>query len=168
MITSLLAVTLIGHQQSLNNKTAPEFIGSEWLNTEKPITMASRKGKVTVVHFWTFACINCKHNLPAIQHIYEKFKDRGVEVISIHTPELAEEKDVANVKKAVEKYGIKYPVLIDGKYENWKAWKTEYWPTLYIIDQQNKVRGYWAGELNYNGQGGEEKAIAYIEQLLKR
>lgn len=167
MITSIVVAALLGQQKSIIDKPAPEFIGSEWLNAAKPLTMAARKGKVTVIHFWTFACINCKHNLPAIQHIYDKFKNRDVEVISVHTPELAEEKDVDNVKKAVEKYGIKYPVLIDGKYENWKAWKTEYWPTVYIIDKENKVRAGWAGELNFNNQRGEEKMIAYIEQLLK-
>ncbi|HLO99051.1 MAG TPA: redoxin domain-containing protein [Fimbriimonas sp.] len=167
MITSSVAVILLG-QQSLTGKPAPEFIGTEWLNSEKPITMASRKGKVTVVHFWTFGCINCKRNLPPVQRLYDKFKARGVEFISIHTPELKEERDVENVKKAVKDNNIKYPVLIDPQYENWKAWKVEYWPTFFIIDQAGNIRGNWAGELNYNGSQGEAKAAAYIEGLLNR
>ena len=145
---------------------APEFVGSQWINAAKPITLASRRGKVTLVHFWTFACINCKHNLPAVQRLADKFAEKGVEVISIHTPELAEEKDIENVKKAVEKNGIKYPVLIDGQYSNWKAWKTEYWPTLYVVDKSGKIRGGWIGELNWNGAKGEEEVAKLVENLL--
>lgn len=166
-MTLSIAIFLLG-QQSMTGKPAPEFIGTEWINAEKPITIASRKGKVTIVHFWTFGCINCKRNLPPVQRLYDKFRERGVEFISIHTPELKEERDLDNVKKAVKDNNIKYPVLIDPKYENWKAWKVEYWPTFFIIDQAGTIRGSWAGELNYNGAKGEDKAAAYIEGLLNR
>jgi len=145
---------------------APEFIGKEWLNLEKPITMASRKGKVTLVHFWTFGCINCKNNLPAIQRLANLYKKEDVEMISIHTPELKEERDLTNVKKAVEKYGIKYPVLIDGDGANWKAWGTDCWPTFFVVDKYNKIRGGWIGELNFNGQNGEGKMQNLVRQLL--
>ena len=167
MIIPFLATVLLGQHRGPVAKAAPEFVGKEWLNTEKPLTMASRKGHVTLVYFWTFACYNCKNNLSAVGRIATAFKKDGVETISVHTPEMAEERDVANVKKAVTKYGIKYPVLIDGENKNWKAWGTGVWPTIFIIDKQNKIRGGWEGELNYNDQGGEAKISQMIKQLLK-
>lgn len=167
MISPLLAVVLVGQKDKMIGKPAPEFIGTEWMNSAKPLTMASRKGKVTLVHFWTFACYNCKNNLPAIKRLADKYKPEGVEMISIHTPELPEEKDTENVKKAVDKYGIKYPVLLDGKFENWKAWGTDVWPTLYVVDKHNKIRGGWIGELNYKDQGGEGKMAVLIRKLLQ-
>lgn len=168
MIYPLLGLVLVGQQDTLIGKSAPEFIGKEWLNVDKEApTLAGRKGKVTLVHFWTFACYNCKNNLPAVQRLTSKYQKEGVEMISIHTPELKEEKDVTNVKKAVEKYGIKYPVLIDGDLANWKAWKTNCWPTFYVIDKKGIVRGGWIGELNYNNQGGESKMAVLIRQLLE-
>ena len=165
MITSIAIAFLTG-QQSLVGKAAPELIGTEWLNVEKPLTIASRKGKVTLVHFWTFACINCKHNLPAVQHLTDQFKKDGVETISIHTPELAEEKDSKNVKAAVETYGIKYPVLIDREFKNWKAWGVYCWPTFIVIDKSNRIRGGWIGELNYGGHDGEGEMRTLIRKLL--
>lgn len=166
MILSTVALFLAGHQKGMMNKPAPEFVGKEWLNVEKPLSMAARKGSVTLIHFWTFACINCKNNLPAIQRLADRYKKEGVELISIHTPELAQERDVANVKKAVEKYGIKYPVLIDGSGANWKAWGTDSWPTLYVVDKYNRIRGGWIGELNYAGHNGEGAMQQLIRELL--
>lgn len=167
MITSLLATFILSQQNNPVGKTAPEFIGKEWLNSDKPLTMADRKGKVTLVYFWTFACYNCQNNMPAVKRISEAFKKDGVETISIHTPELKEERDVANVKKAIERRSIKYPVLIDGDLSNWKAWGTGMWPTIFVIDKHNKIRGGWEGELNYNGQNGEAKISNLIRTLLK-
>jgi alkyl hydroperoxide reductase subunit AhpC len=167
MTAILLSAVLLAQGENLVGKPAPEFIGKEWMNTDKPLKMSDRKGKVTLVYFWTFACYNCKNNLPAIKNLTEAFKKEGVETISIHTPELKEERDVANVKKAIEKNGIKYPVLIDGDFSNWKAWQTNVWPCLYVVDKHNRVRGGWLGELNYNNQGGEEKMMQLIRKLLK-
>jgi thiol-disulfide isomerase/thioredoxin len=163
MITAL-AITLVS-QFPMNTKV-PEFIGSEWFNAEKPITMASRKGKVTLVHFWTFACYNCKNDLPALKRLTSDFKSKDVVTIGIHTPEIEIEKDIEQVKKNISKLGITYPVLIDGDYKNWKAWKNQVWPTLYVLDKEGKLRGGWIGEMNYNNQGGEEKMRKLINQLL--
>ena len=166
MITSILSFVLLGQSKDADRKLAPELIGKEWLNAEKPLKLEDRKGKVTLVYFWTFACYNCVNNLPAIKNLSENYKREGVETISIHTPELKEERDVANVKKAVEKYKIKYPVLIDGDSANWKAWDTNVWPCLYVLDKHNRIRGGWRGELNFNNQGGEGKMAQLIRQLL--
>lgn len=148
---------------------APELVGGTWLNlpnTAKP-TLASRRGKVTVVHFWTFGCINCKHNLPFYQEWQKKFTPLGVEIIGIHTPETTEEKDPENVKKKVSEYGITYPVLIDGAAQNWGNWKQRYWPTVYLVDKKGRVRFTWEGELEYQNAGGNEKVTSLIESLLK-
>jgi peroxiredoxin len=170
MISAIVGVLLLkgsmAGQDSMIGKTVPSLVGKEWLNADKPITWADRKGKVTIVHFWTFACSNCKNNLGPVKRLLDSFSKEGVEVLSIHTPELPEERSVENVKKAVEKYAIKYPVLIDGEFKNWKAWKVQYWPTVFVVDKKLKVRSGWVGELNYQDGGGEAKIAEVVTQLL--
>jgi peptide-methionine (R)-S-oxide reductase len=148
---------------------APEFSAGQWLNTpdNKPIRLAERKGQVTIVHFWTFGCINCKHNLPAYAAWAKQFAGQGVEVIGVHTPETAPEHDLNNVKNRVQELGITYPVLVDEKGENWRKWQQEYWPTVYVIDRQGRIRSKWIGELEYNKAGGTAKISALVERLLR-
>ncbi len=148
--------------------TAPALAGTEWLNTKEAETAAKYQGRVTLVHFWAFACGNCKNNLPAIQRLTEKFAKQGLVTIGIHTPEIESEKKVENVQKAIEKHKITYPVLVDGEYKMWNAFGTKWWPTLYIIDQNGKARWYAAGELNFGERKGEAEAEKVIESLLKR
>ncbi|MBS1720132.1 MAG: redoxin domain-containing protein [Armatimonadetes bacterium] len=161
MITTALATLLLAQ---LNDAPAGPLPTGTWINTEKPISWESRKGKVTLVHFWTFACSNCKANLPAYNNFAKEFEKRGVMVIGIHTPELEFEKDEANVRKAVEKQKITYPVAIDAKGEIWNAWKQQVWPTIYVIDKKGTVRGGWIGELEYGKGGGN----AFIRKLVER
>jgi thiol-disulfide isomerase/thioredoxin len=137
---------------------------SLWLNTDKPVTF--EKGKVYVVHFWTFGCINCKRNLPHYDKWVKKF-GKDVTFIGVHTPETESEKKFENVKEAVKKYNIGYPVLFDPKNENWNRWQQQWWPTVYLIDKQGRVRYYWMGELEWQGAGGEAKMRRFIEQLLR-
>ena len=148
---------------------APELTGTEWLNAphDEPLKLASRKGKVTVLHFWTFGCINCKRNLPAYARWQRMFSKQDVQVIGVHTPETDEEKVSANVARNVKKIGITYPVLIDGKGDNWKRWHQSYWPTVYLIDRQGNVRYQWDGELGWNGADGEEQFTRHINELLR-
>jgi peptide-methionine (R)-S-oxide reductase len=143
--------------------------GGAWLNTpgNKPITLASRRGKVTIVEFWTFGCSNCQANLPAYARWHKKFASRGVAVIGIHTPETAYERDPKNVARRVKELGITYPVLLDANNENWNRWNQRYWPTVYLVDKAGRIRQHWEGELNWNGAGGEAKLAAVVEQLLK-
>ncbi len=150
------------------NKPAPELTGRTWLNTpgQEPIRLGDRKGKVTVVHFWTFACINCRRNLPIYDRWYEKFRERGVEVIGVHTPELPQEREWRNVMAETKKLGITYPVLFDPDYRNWNRWQQQFWPAIYLIDKKGIVRAAWPGELNYGNQRGEETFSRLIEALL--
>lgn len=148
---------------------APELVGTSWINVpdKLPLKLASRKGKVTIVHFWTIGCINCKHNLPIYTRWQKKFAKRGVEIIGVHTPETDEEKITSNVTREVKKLGITYPVLIDKNGENWKKWNQQFWPTVYLIDKHGHVRAYWEGEMEWNNGGGEAVMSDKIEALLK-
>lgn len=147
---------------------APELIGGPWLNTpnNKPLTLASRKGKVTVVQFWTYLCENCRNNLPIYQRWHEKFGPKDVTIIGVHSPELKPEFVRANIEKAVKDFRIEYPVLMDLELRNWQRWDQQYWPAVYLIDKQGRIRYRWEGEMNFAGQTGEAAMAAKIEQLL--
>ena len=150
------------------SRTAPELVGGPWLNTPdgQPISLASRKGKVTVVEFWTFGCSNCRANLPSYAKWHDQFKGKGVEIIGVHTPEFDAEKNVDNVKAQIKKLGIEYPVLLDNQSQNWRNWNQQYWPTVYLIGKDGNVRAKWEGELDYNGSSGTARLTKNIETLL--
>jgi len=155
--------------QSLVGSAAPELTGDSWLNLPKgsTLSLASRKGKVTIVHFWTFGCINCKRNLPAYDRWWKRFATNGVVVIGIHTPESEAERDPANVAKRVKELGIAYPVLLDPDRQNWNRWQQRWWPAIYLIDKQGRVRYVWECELEYQKAGGEAKMTQLIVDLLR-
>ena len=144
---------------------APEFVGEAWLNAtnDAQISWASRKGKVTVVEFWTFDCINCRHNLPYYEQWRRRFASQGLEILGIHTPETAAERDPANVARKVKELGIQDPVLPDPQAANWNRWHIHYWPTLYLVDKRGRVRYCWEGGLEYQGAGGNAKMTKLIE-----
>jgi peroxiredoxin len=148
---------------------APELTGDSWLNLPKgsTLSLASRKGKVTIVHFWTFGCINCKRNLAAYDRWWKRFAGNGVVVIGIHTPESEAERDPANVAKKVKELGIAYPVLLDPDRQNWNRWQQRIWPAIYLIDKQGRVRYLWEGELEYQKAGGVAKMTQLIMDLLR-
>jgi thiol-disulfide isomerase/thioredoxin len=147
----------------------PPFIGNSWLNVTQAtrLTLASCKGKVVIVHFWTFGCINCKHNLPFYQEWQKRFATNSVVLVGIHTPETAGERDPGNVAKQVRQLAITYPVLLDPAGANWRAWHQQIWPTVYLVDKRGRARYAWEGELEYQGAGGYAKMTALIEALLK-
>jgi thiol-disulfide isomerase/thioredoxin len=153
-----------------NPDQAPPFAEGKWLNTKdgKAITLESRRGKPTLVAFWTFACSNCQANLPAYQRLLAKYRPKGVEMIAIHTPELKIERDVAEVERHLAKFKIDYPVLIDNDFANWKRWRVQVWPTLYVIDGDGIARYHWVGELNWKGAGGEAKIGQILDDLLAK
>ena len=147
---------------------APDFVGGPWLNTPdgKPVTIASRKGKPTLVAFWTFACENCQANIAPYARLLAKYHPKGVEMISVHTPELRIEHDLDEVKKHIAKYKIDYPVLIDNDNANWNRWHVQVWPTLYVVDGNGIVKCRWVGELGWNGAKGEEEIGKVLDSLL--
>ncbi len=138
----------------------PELDGAGlWLNS-KPLSRESLKGKVVVVDFWTYSCINCLRTLPYVKAWDVKYRDLGLVVIGIHTPEFAFEKDVGNVRKALTDLGITYPVATDNDFKVWKAFNNQYWPAHYFIDAQGQIRYV------HNGEGGYAESEQVIQRLL--
>ena len=145
---------------------APELRGvTAWINSE-PITLKQLRGKVVIVHFWAFGCINCIRNLPHYQGWQEKFAKSGVTIIGIQTPETDSERKLDLLRRNVIERTIQYPVIMDGASENWKAWGNNMWPSVYLIDKQGRVRNWWYGELNWEGAKGEEYLRSRIEELI--
>ena len=120
----------------------------EWLNSP-PLSSESLRGKVVLIDFWTYSCINCLRTLPYLKAWYERYKDRGLVIIGVHAPEFAFEKDEANVRRAVQELGVRYPVAIDNNYAIWRAFNNEYWPAHYFIDAAGRIRGHHFGEGSY-------------------
>ena len=149
-----------GLQDALPNPyPAPEFSGIQaWLNSN-PRTMASLKGKVVLIDFWTYSCINCVRTLPYVTKWDRTYRDKGLVVIGVHAPEFEFEKDVNNVKQALAAHNIEYPVAIDNKLDTWTAFKNRYWPAHYLIDQQGRVVYTHFGEGHY---GETENNIRHL------
>lgn len=140
---------------------APEFAGlTNWINSE-PLTMSQLKGKVVLVDFWTYSCINCIRNNPYIEQWYQSYKDDGFVVVGVHAPEFAFEKNVNNVAKAVKDQGITYPVALDNDLDTWNAFLNQSWPAGYLIDANGNVRRLHEGEGNY------KESEQAIRQLLE-
>jgi cytochrome c biogenesis protein CcdA/thiol-disulfide isomerase/thioredoxin len=121
-----------------------------WLNSA-PLTAEGLRGKVVLVDFWTYSCVNCLRALPYIKGWYAKYKDHGLVVIGVHTPEFAFEKDPANVRRAVSELGVTYPVALDNDYAIWQGFNNEYWPAHYFIDADGHIRSHHFGEGDYEG-----------------
>ena len=129
--------------------TAPDFVGiNKWFNSA-PLNMAELRGKVVLVDFWTYGCVNCVNTLPHVTALYEKYKDRGLVVVGVHTPEFPFERSASNVQTALKRHGITYPVAQDNDSKTWNAWRNQYWPAQYIVDQNGKVVFQHAGEGQY-------------------
>ncbi len=129
---------------------APEFKGlSNWFNSE-PLSMSALRGKVVLVDFWTYGCINCVNTLPYVTQLYAKYKDRGFVVVGIHTPEFLWERSASNVQTALKRHGITYPVAQDNDSATWNAYSNNYWPAQYIVDQNGDVVYTHAGEGAYD------------------
>ncbi len=138
----------------------PEFQGiSQWLNS-KPLNIADLKGNVVLIQFWTFACINCQRTLPYITRWHKTYESKGLKVVGVHTPEFPYEKQVGNIKQALKKHGITYPVPVDNDYQTWKAYNNEYWPHLFLADKQGVIR------YDHIGEGAYENTEKMIQQLL--
>jgi thiol-disulfide isomerase/thioredoxin len=137
----------------------PEFKDvTAWLNS-KPLTPESLKGKVVLVDFWTYSCINCIRTLPYVTSWYAKYRDRGFVVIGVHTPEFAFEKDRPNVEDALNRYGIAYPVAMDNAYGTWNAYANQYWPAHYLFDAKGRLRDTHFGEGAYDESENAIKAL---------
>lgn len=142
---------------------APDFTGiQDWLNTpgDRPLSLAGLHGKVVLVDFWTYSCVNCLRTLPHLKAWYATYHPRGLEIVGVHTPEFAFEHVPANVRDAVKRLGVRYPVALDNRYGTWNAYGNQYWPAEYLLDRAGHVRHAHFGE----GQYGETERL--IRELL--
>jgi thiol-disulfide isomerase/thioredoxin len=128
---------------------APDFAGiSAWFNS-KPLTLAQLRGKVVLIDFWTYSCINCLRTLPHLEAWDRMYRDKGLVIVGVHTPEFAFESVPSNVRAAIKRLGVRYPVALDPKYGTWNHWGNQYWPAEYLIDKQGHVRHAHFGEGEY-------------------
>ena len=144
-----------------NYGKAPELAGiTGWINTE-PFKLTDLRGKVVIIDFWTYSCINCIRTLPYLNSWHEKYAEKGLVIVGVHTPEFEFEKDYSNVLQAVEKFGVKYKVVQDNDYATWRAYGNRYWPRKYLIDAEGNIR------YDHIGEGGYDETEKVIIQLLK-
>ncbi len=145
---------------------APEFPkDARWLQSE-PQQFKDLRGKVVILHFFTYGCINCQHNYPVYKNWLKKYDADKLTIIGVHTPEFEAEKDIQRVKAKVNENDLKFPIVIDNGAAIWKAWRTRYWPTIFLIDKKGVVRHYWEGELHLDKAEGKRFAQR-IDELLK-
>ena len=131
---------------------APDFAGNDhWFNTEggRALDLAGLRGRVVLVDFWTYTCINCLRTFPYLRAWDESYRDRGLTIVGVHTPEFAFERDTDNVQQAIDQNGLRYPVAQDNEYATWNAWGNQYWPAKYLIDARGRVRYAHFGEGEY-------------------
>lgn len=140
---------------------APELIpGGEWFNSS-PLKLSDLKGKVVLIDFWTYSCINCQRTLPYLISWNQKYADKGLVIIGVHAPEFEFEKNPENVKKALKDFGIKYPVMQDNNFATWRAYSNQYWPAKYLIDKDGNIR------FTHFGEGEYDETEKAIQQLLQ-
>lgn len=139
---------------------APELKGIVgWINSP-PLTMEELKGKVVLIDFWTYSCINCLRTLPYLENWYAKYKDAGLVIIGVHTPEFVFEKDPKNVADAAKRLDVDYPIALDNDYQTWQAYHNNYWPAHYLIDKEGNIR------MEHFGEGGYVETENAIRELL--
>jgi thiol-disulfide isomerase/thioredoxin len=140
---------------------APEIIpGGVWFNSQ-PLTLKELKGKVVIIDFWTYSCINCQRTLPYLRDWNEKYKDKGLVIIGVHAPEFEFEKNEKNVAQAIKDFNLTYPIVQDNDFATWRAYNNRYWPAKYFIDKEGYVR------YSHFGEGAYDESEKVIQELLK-
>lgn len=146
---------------------APEFAGIDhWLNSP-PLSMSDLRGKVVLIDFWAYSCINCIRAMPHVQHLYETYKDKGLVVVGVHSPEFDFEHDPANVQSAIGRLGITYPVALDSHLDTWNAWHNQFWPAEYLIDRNGQLIGHHYGEGDYERMENAIRLLLGLDMLPK-
>lgn len=158
VVVAAVAVTLFSPQGTTGPAVnlpsygkAPGFLGIQaWINSP-PLNISQLKGKVVLVDFWTYSCINCIRTIPYLNAWYSEYGNDGLVIVGVHTPEFQFEKNYTNVLAATRSFGIRYPVALDSNYGTWNAYHNEYWPADYLVDSNGTIRHEQFGEGNYNG-----------------
>lgn len=146
----------------------PELVGDSqaWLNSS-PLASSNLRGRVVVVHFFAFGCSNCIHNYPTYREWQRALAGKEVTIVGIHTPETKAEHNVETLKSKLKAEELNFPVIVDNAKANWDAWGNSMWPSVYVIDKQGYMRGFWAGELRWQGATGDKQMLEKIEALLR-
>jgi thiol-disulfide isomerase/thioredoxin len=138
---------------------APDLAAGDWINSE-PLTLNDLRGRVVLIDFWTFGCYNCRNTLPFIKGWHDRYRDKGLTVVGVHSPEFDYEKKVENLRSEVASLEIQYPVVSDNDYQTWDAYNVAAWPTMVLLDKQGRIRWTHVGEGNY------DEAERLIQKLL--
>ena len=138
---------------------APELTGRYWLNSA-PLTINGLRGRVVLVEFWTYGCINCRNIVPQLRAWHEKYERSGLTIVGVHSPEFFWEKPLDKVKTATENLGIKFPVVQDNDFDNWNRYGVRAWPTIVLIDKRGTIR------YRHIGEGAYEKTESVIRRLI--
>ena len=162
-ILLLTSVTFAQHPDDVFvGQPAPEIKKSDvWINSA-PLTMASLKGKVVVVDFWAFDCPYCAEAMPHIQDLHTKYEKNGLVIIGVHTPRIDYEKDITRVKEAVTRKGIKFPVVVDNKYDIWSDYLCSTWPSQFVIDREGII------QFSHSGTGRYDEMEKVVQKLLNK
>jgi cytochrome c biogenesis protein CcdA/thiol-disulfide isomerase/thioredoxin len=145
--------------------SAPELVGiTDWLNSP-PLSLKALQGTIVLIDFWTYSCINCIRSLPYIKKWYDTYKDKGLTIIGVHTPEFEFEKNRAHVEDAIKRFDIHYPVAMDNDYKTWQAYDNHYWPAHYLIDKQGTIVEHHFGEGNYTETENAIRQLLNLQPL---
>lgn len=168
VLPAMLASALLGGGApgAAAERKAPEVSGEHWINSE-PLRLAELQGRVVLVEFWTFACYNCRNVEPYVKAWHERYADNGLVVIGVHTPELAMERNVENVRRYVDEHELRHPIVIDNGFLTWQRYDNHAWPAIYLIDKHGLIRYVKVGEGDYDRT---EQVIQTLlaEELTKR
>jgi thiol-disulfide isomerase/thioredoxin len=167
LLWGLVAALRVDHAQAAPPGSIPEFThtqATEWINS-RPLSIAGLRVKVVLVEFWAFDCINCLHSAAWVRAVADQQATAGLVVIGVHTPELPQERLTANVREAVRRLEIRYPVMIDGDFSYWNAMHNRYWPAFYVIGPDGRVRAQAIGEMRV-GESNALQLESTIKQLL--
>jgi thiol-disulfide isomerase/thioredoxin len=146
--------------QRTDDRQAPGFTGIDaWLNSE-PLALDELRGKVVLVDFWTFSCVNCVRTFPFLRDLYDRYRSAGLEIVGVHAPEFDFERDETNVAAAIKRHDLRYPVALDNEMSTWRAYRNLYWPHVYLIDAEGTIR------FDHIGEGGEHEIEQQVRSLL--
>ena len=135
--------------ESSKSAMAPPMAHGDWINSE-PLRLEDLRGRVVLLEFWTFGCINCRNTLPFVKSWHDRYREKGLIVIGVHSPEFAEERIVENLRRQVVSLGINYSVVSDNDYRTWNAYDVQAWPTMFLLDKQGRIRWKHVGEGDYD------------------
>jgi len=145
--------------KSSASPAAPELATGNWINSE-PLKLKDLRGRVVLIEFWTFGCYNCRNTLPFVKSWNDRYREKGLTVIGVHSPEFDDERKIENLRREVASLGIRYPVVTDNDYQTWKAYHVEAWPTIFLLDKEGRIRWMHVGEGDY------DEAEHLIQKLL--